>query len=77
MGRAYVNETYSDESGWVCEKEWNNAIGRNMDGPKDCHTEWSQSDREGEISDDIPYMWNLKINDTNEFTYKTETDSQI
>ena len=31
--------------------------------------------REGEISDDIPYMWNLKRNDTNELIYKTETDS--
>ena len=30
--------------------------------------------REGEISYDITYMWNLKINDTNEFTYKTEAD---
>ena len=35
----------------------NNAIGSNMDGPRGCHTERSQSDREGEISDDIPYMW--------------------
>ena len=34
------------------------------------------SDREGEISYDIPYMWNLKRNDTNELTYKTERDSQ-
>ena len=38
-----------------------------------CHTEWSKSDR-GEIYD-IPYMWNPKRNDTNELTYKTETDS--
>ena len=30
--------------------------------------------REGEISYDITYMWNLKINDMNEFTYKTEAD---
>ena len=34
----------------------------------------SKSDREGEISYDIPYMWNLKGNDTNEHIYKTETD---
>ena len=27
-----------------------------------------KSDREGEISYDIPYMWNLKRNDTNELT---------
>ena len=31
-----------------------------MDGPRDCHTEWSKSDREGQISYDIAYMWNLK-----------------
>ena len=31
----------------------------NMDGPRDCHTEWSKSDRERQISY-IAYMWNLK-----------------
>ena len=31
-----------------------------MDGPRDCHTEWSNSDREGEISYAIPYLQNLK-----------------
>ena len=30
--------------------------------------------REGEISYDTTYMWNLKINAMNEFTYKTEAD---
>ena len=34
--------------------------------PRVCHTEWSKSDREGEISHDIPYMQNIKRNDTNE-----------
>ena len=43
-----------------------------MDGPRKCHNEWSKSDREGEISYGIPYMWNLKRNDTNELIYKTE-----
>ena len=47
-----------------------------MSGPRECHTEWSKSDRKGEISYDISFMWNLKIKDTNELTYKTETDSQ-
>ena len=32
--------------------------------------------REGEISHDTLYMWNLKANDINELTYKTERDSQ-
>ena len=25
-----------------------------MDGPRECHTEWSESDREGEVSYNIP-----------------------
>jgi len=36
-----------------------------MDGPTDCHTELSKSDREGKISYDISDMWNLKGNYTN------------
>ena len=32
----------------------------NMDGPRDCHTEWSKSDWEEQILYDITYMWNLK-----------------
>ena len=44
-----------------------------MDGPRDCHTESSKSDREGEISYGIPYMWNLKRNDLNELTKQKET----
>ena len=58
------------------EKEWNNAICSNMEGPRDCHTEWSMSDREEEILYDIPYMWNLKRNCINELIYKAERDSQ-
>ena len=27
---------------------------------KECHTEWSKSDREGEILYNVPYMWNVK-----------------
>ena len=37
-------------------KEWNNAIFSNMDGPRDGHTKWSKSDREGEISYAVPYI---------------------
>ena len=42
-----------------------------MDGPREHHMELNKSDREGEISYDIPYIWNLKRNDINELTYKT------
>ena len=31
-----------------------------MDGTRDCHTEWSKSDGESEISYDIIYVQNLK-----------------
>ena len=36
----------------------------------------NKSDREEEIAYDIPFMQNLKRNDTNELIYKTEIDSQ-
>ena len=38
------------------KKEQNNAICSNMDGPRACHTEWSKSDTERQISYDITYM---------------------
>ena len=28
------------------KNEWNNAICNNMDGPRECHTEWNKSERE-------------------------------
>ena len=43
----------------------NNATCREIDGLGDCDPEWNKSHREGEISYGIPYMWNLKWNDTN------------
>ena len=27
-------------------KEWNNVICSNMDGPRDCHAEWSHTEKE-------------------------------
>ena len=59
---------------WEANKTLNNVIFSNMDGPRDCHIEWSKSDRERQIYD-IIYMWNLKIKCTNEFDYKTEIES--
>ena len=35
-------------------------ICRDMDGPRDCHTEWSRSEREKQISYINAYMWNLE-----------------
>ena len=42
------------------EKEWDNAICSNMDGPRDYQTKWSKPDRERWMSYDITYMWNLR-----------------
>ena len=49
---------------------------KQLSSHRNCHTEWSKSDREGEISYDIPYMQNLKRHDTNELIYITEIVSQ-
>ena len=48
-------------------------IRSNMDGPRDYHAKWSKPDKDK--LHDIIYMWNLKYY-TNEFIYKTETDSR-
>ena len=53
------------------KKEWNNAICRNMDQPRDLSHKVKLSQRQ--IYDS--HMWNLKC-DTKELNYKTETDSQ-
>ena len=58
-------------------KEWNNAICSTIDGPRDFYTEWKKSDREGEISNDLPCMSNQKRRDISKLIYKTETDSQM
>ena len=65
----YIVEFYSSH-----KKEWNNDICSNTNKPKDDHTKSSKSDRERQIPYDITFMWNLK-HGTNEFTYKSETDS--
>ena len=44
-----------------------------MDGPRDYHTQWNQSEKDKHHG--ISYLWSLKY-DTNEFIYGTETDSQ-
>ena len=58
--------THKMEYYWAIRKEWNNAIGSNVDGHRHYHTKWSKSDRERQISY-ITYTWNLKI-DTNKLT---------
>ena len=46
-----------------------------MNRLRECHAESRKSDREGEILYNIPYMWNLKIKNTNELTYETDTQT--
>ena len=42
------------------KKERNWVICRDMDGPRDCHTEWSKSERGKQILYINTYMWNLE-----------------
>ena len=41
-------------------KEWNWVICRDVDGPGNCHTEWSKSGREKQILYINAYMWSLE-----------------
>ena len=55
------------------QKEWNNVIWSNIDEPQDYHTKGSQTK--------TTIIWyHLRVesnkNDTNELSYKRETDSQ-
>ena len=44
--------SHKNEQNWV--------ICRDVDGPRDCHTEWSKSERENQISYINTYMWDLE-----------------
>ena len=61
------------------KKDGNNAIYSKMNGLRYDHAKRSKSERGRQIPYQIPYdityLWNVKY-DTNEFMYKTETDSQ-
>ena len=43
----------------LSHKKESNAICSNMDGPRECHTEWNKSGTERQVYD-ITYMWNLR-----------------
>ena len=57
------------------KKEWNNAICSNIDGPRDYHTNWSQTEKNKYHM--ISLICKILENDTNEFIHKTETHSKI
>ena len=42
------------------KKEWNLAIGNNMDGLRGYYARWNKSDRERQILWDFTHMWHLK-----------------
>ena len=47
-----------------------------MDGPRDCHTKWSKSNRERELSSEVAYMQNLSKIDRGDIIHEAESDSQ-
>ena len=53
MDKEDISHIHTMEYYSAIKKEWTNAIYSNVDGPRGCHTEWSKSDREGEMSYDI------------------------
>ena len=55
------------------QKEWNNAICSNINGPRNYHTKWSKSERERQIPYDIAYMQNQKMIQMNLFTKQKQT----
>ena len=55
-------------------KEQDNSICSNGDATRDYHTKQSKSWRERQIPHGITYIWKLKYG-TNEFLYKSETDT--
>ena len=61
MWYLYTMEYYS-----AIKKKERTPLCSNMDESRECHIEWNKSDREREVSYDIPHMWNIKWNDTNE-----------
>ena len=42
------------------KKERNYAICRGVDGPRDSHTEWSESERRTNAVYNIAYVWNIE-----------------
>ena len=66
--KCLLTEEWIKKMWYICTMECHSAIKKNeilpfaaiWDGPRDCHTESSQSDREGQIPYYIAYMWNLK-----------------
>ena len=70
MDKEYVVYIYTMEY----YKKWNSAIHRDVDAPRDSHTEWSQ--KEENKLNNITYMSNLK-NGTDELICKAKIESHI
>ena len=56
------------------EQKW--VICRDVDGPRDCHIEWSKPEREKQILYINAYIWNLE-NGTDEPVCKAEIETHI
>ena len=58
------------------KKKQNWVICREVDGPRDCHAEWSMSEREKQIPYANTYIWNKK-NDSEEHRGRTGIKMQM
>ena len=61
LGAVILSPLRSPLTPWGCW-EIPLAFCSNMDGPRDCHTKWSKSDRERHTSYNITYIWDLAGN---------------
>ena len=57
------------------KREWNKVICSNMDGPRDCHTEWSKSEKDKYHM--ISLTCGIKKRGANELIYKTEVENKL
>ena len=56
------------------KKEENNSICSNMDGPRDCHTEWSKSNTERQINM-VSFICRIFKKGISELSHETEVKS--
>ena len=71
MWYIYTMEYYS-----AIKKEWSYAICRDVDRPRDCYTEWRNSETGKQISYNIAYVLNLEKWYTDELISKAEIETQ-
>ena len=73
-----VTNSWTRLSGWTeLKKEWNCVIFRDMDGSRDCRTEWSKSEKDKNRYGILTQICGIKKNDIDDLTCKAEIEPQM